>query len=114
MKPSRIRIREGFQGGTQWVSGAASTSRSALAHTLCFPLLHQRPINQREKGAIVGYNGIMVQKQRHHVLVKEGRRRYHSIELLFWVEVVIMLILCKRSLISVKKDRTCRKKRIWF
>src|SRR5579859_7499532 len=59
------------------------TVRAVKGGALGLPALHSRPVQLGKEGAIVGDERIMREQSRHGRLVKEGRGRYHSRELLW-------------------------------
>ena len=57
-------------------------SRPSTGGPLRLPVLDHRPIEQREEGAIIGDQGIMIEQGGDGGLVKESGRRYHGKKLL--------------------------------
>ena len=68
--------QEGFE------VGAFRVGRPSTRGPLRLPVVDHRPIEQREEGAIIGNQGIMLKQRGDGGLVKEIRRRYHGKRLL--------------------------------
>ena len=79
--------------------------RAAIGRLVGLPVLNDRPIHEGKELPIVGDQGIGLQQSSHGRLVKANRRGYHSQNLLL-VDVVDLLILCKRRFVFGQCPRT--------